>query len=66
VQEAEHLALDIGLPYGDRQAQFRARTLAQPDQVGVGLPAVDVGLAGAEAAQVGAVEDIDVHAHTSS
>ncbi len=47
------------------EAEAPAPLLAQLGQLRVGGGAVDLGLAAAEPAQVGSVEDVDVHAATS-
>ena len=56
VQPADHLALVVGLPDLDVEAELLAERLAALDEPGVGGRAVDVGLAGAEPAEVRAVE----------
>jgi hypothetical protein len=65
VQPGQHLVLGVGLLHGDREPEFLADPLAHLGQGGVRGEAVDVGLAGAEPAQVRSVEDVDVHAATS-
>ena len=59
VQPADQLALVVGLADLDVEAQLGAELAALLDQARVGGGAVDVGLAGAEAAEVGAVEHQD-------
>ena len=51
--------LSVGLPGHDGQADLFARRLAARHEVGVAGQTVDVGLAGAEAPEVGPVEDIN-------
>jgi hypothetical protein len=61
VQPAEHLGLVVGLPHSDVEAQRRTVADAAVDQVGVGGEPVDVDLAGAQPAEVGTVEHVDLH-----
>ncbi len=60
VHPAHHLGLVVGLPDLDRQTQLASCRLADRHQVLERGGAVDVGFAGAEAAQVGPVEHQDV------
>jgi hypothetical protein len=66
VEPAEHRGLVVGLSHLDRQPQLRAGAHTAGGEVGVAGEAVDVGLAGAESTQVGAVEHVDLHEPTSS
>jgi hypothetical protein len=65
VDPAQHLVLGVGLPHLDVEAEVLAGRLAELDQPGVRGQPVDVDLAGAEPAQVGSIEDVDLHASTS-
>jgi hypothetical protein len=56
VDPGDQLALVLGLPDLDVEAELAARLHAQGFKVGVGGGAVDGGLALAQAAEVGAVE----------
>jgi hypothetical protein len=66
MQPGEQFVLGVGLPYLDVQTEFPAGALAELDQPGVAGQPIDVDLTGAEAAEVGAVEDVHLHRATAS
>jgi hypothetical protein len=65
VDPAQHLVLGVGLAHLDVEAEVLAGRLAEVDQPRIRRQPVDVHLAGAEAAQVGSIEDVHLHASTS-
>jgi hypothetical protein len=65
VQPAKHLGFGVRLPDVDLEADILAGAAAQVSQIGVRGAAVDLRLARAEAAQVGAVQDVHPHDETS-
>jgi hypothetical protein len=65
VQPGEHLRFGIGLADLDLEAEFLAEAQTPLREVGVRGQSVDVGLPGAEATQVGSIEDKHLHDETS-
>ena len=66
VEPSEHHRLVVGLAHLDLESELLAGAHASGGKLGVADEAVDVGLAGAEPAQVGPVEHVDLHKPTSS
>jgi hypothetical protein len=66
VQPGQQFGLGVGLADVDVEAQFLADAHTPLGQVGVAGEAVDVDLAGAQPPQVGSVEHVDLHRHTSA
>jgi hypothetical protein len=66
VEPSEHHRLVVGLADLDLESELLAGAHASGGKLGVADEAVDVGLAGAEPAQVRPVEHVDLHKPTSS
>src|SRR6478735_3397395 len=62
VEPVHHHALVVGLPHLHLEPELAAPALAELGQLGVGGGAVDLRLPAAEPAEVGSVEDEDLHA----
>ena len=64
VQPGQQFALMLGLAHLDVEAEFRAAADTEGFEFGVRGRPVDLRLAGAESAQVGAVQDEDTARHS--